>query len=202
MGMTLVLLLLTWCVVPCVLSLAGFCLLVRLHGRLHPSHLARRARAVVGRLIRRFPVLRRVLVFGYRFVPGSFRRLKTRYLVEIGRLLVNRDLWEPAVGQFTRAIEKSPAARGVYLMRGRALHRLGRLEDALEDYRRALRIEGGDPEETKLLYHYLSTLLVALGDIDQALLYAYLCLEMHRGNPAPAVEFRPGFVPQGAYHVQ
>src|SRR5262245_12362841 len=144
MGMTLVLLLLTWVVVPCVLSLAAFCLLVRLRGRLR---LVRRARSLVGRLHRRFPVLRRTLLFGYRFVPGSFRRLKTRYLVEIGRLLVNRDLWEPAVELFSRVIAKSPAARDAYLMRGRALHRLGRLNDALEDYRRALRIEGGDPEE-------------------------------------------------------
>jgi putative glycosyltransferase (TIGR04372 family) len=198
--MTFLLAFLTVLGVLCLVNLALVLLLVRLRGR--KAQLLRAARAWLGECLRRRPSLRLAALFVYRLIPSARSRLRARYLVHLCRVLVTQDSCEAAVAQCGRALDNDPLARDAYILRGTALRRLGRTNEALQDFQCALALPHRAGEETQLLYYQLARLLLSQENLDLALVAAYAHLAIMRGNPAPTVELRASFVPQGADQVQ
>jgi len=132
-----------------------------------------------------------------------FRNLtKAEDYLRLGDMLMREGLLDFAVEQFGQAIDLAPCSGKGYLYRGRALHQVGRPKDAYKDFQMALALNNGTHDEKRLLHASLSSLLVELQEIDQALFHFYTHLLLLRTGQADGPRFRPGAVPQSAEKLQ
>jgi putative glycosyltransferase (TIGR04372 family) len=132
-----------------------------------------------------------------------FRNLsKAEDYLRLGDMLMREGLLDFAVEQFTQAVELAPCSVRGYLYRGRALQQVGRPKDAYKDFQMALALNSGTADEKRMLHASLSSLLVELQEIDQALYHFYTHLLLVRTGQAEGQRFRPGAVPKGAEKLQ
>jgi putative glycosyltransferase (TIGR04372 family) len=132
-----------------------------------------------------------------------FRNLtKAEDYLRLGEMLTREGLLDFAVEQFAKAIHLAPCSARGYLYRGRALHQIGRTKDAYKDFQVALALNNGSADDKKTLYANLSSLLVELQEIDQALFHFYTHLLLLRTGQADGHRFRPGEVPESAEKLQ
>ncbi|MBA4016134.1 MAG: hypothetical protein C0483_02990 [Pirellula sp.] len=135
--------------------------------------------------IRRIPVLRGVAIFVYRLLPVVWPRMRAKYLRHLCQSLMTQDYCEAAIAQCGRTLNAFPLARDAYIMRGSALRRLGRYDEALQDFQAALVLPERSGEESRALYHQLAQLMLKRGKIESALFFSWARLEIERGNIVP-----------------
>jgi putative glycosyltransferase (TIGR04372 family) len=136
------------------------------------------------------------------FNPLSRNLHRAEDYLRLGDMLMHEGLVDFAVEQFGLAIDLAPCSARGYLYRGRALHQAGRPKDAYKDFQMALALNNGSHDEKRLLHASLSSLLVELQEIDQALFHFYTHLLLVRTGQTEGPRFRPGMVPQSAEKLQ
>jgi putative glycosyltransferase (TIGR04372 family) len=144
----------------------------------------------------------RCKLFVQSFSP-LFRSLhKAEDYLRLGELLMREGLLDFAVEQFGKAVHLAPCSSRCYLYRARALHQAGRFPEAYKDFQVALALDNATAEEKKKLHAELSSLLVELQEVDQALFHAYTHLLLQRTGKSDGHRFRPELVPNSAEKLQ
>lgn len=64
--------------------------------------------------------------------------------INLGRVLLDTDRPGEALVKIAEAIVLDPESNPAYRLKGRAFHQMGQKDDAIEAYRRAIKIDGGD----------------------------------------------------------